>query len=160
MADIVDIALPIGDNEVTSAAGTVFTVEAAVTVENARVIYSDIDYTMASGSSFGLIQNDESIKGSVWNIINTRLGERVMLPNFGISIRDFLFEPMTWDSIRMIQFRLIRAFNDWDPRISTENVQVLSSPTESNTIEILVTLRIKGLNAALPLLIKGSTNQF
>jgi phage baseplate assembly protein W len=160
MADITDIALRIGDDEVTSAAGAIFTVAGAVTEDNPRVIYSDIDYALLSGADFGLLQNDESVKGSVWNIINTKLGERVMMPTFGLNIRDFLFEPMTWDVIRLIQFSLIRAFNDWDPRISTDNVQILSTATESNTVEIMVTLRIKGLNSELPLIIKGNASQF
>jgi len=41
----------------------------------------------------------ELLKSELRQLINTERGERVMLPNFGLSLRRFLFEPITEDLI-------------------------------------------------------------
>ena len=72
-------------------------------------------------------KSDEDIlKSSVQWIVLTRLGERVMLPEFGSSLFDALFEPN--DSTTAIDItRSVRsAVNRWDDRIIIEDVSVES----------------------------------
>ena len=71
----------------------------------------------------------EAVKQNVLNLCSTELGERVMQPNLGVRIRQFLFEPFTEDVRVAIQNSIIDYNNtyntitrassslsaDWDP---------------------------------------------
>ena len=61
-------------------------------------IWSDLHQDLlASDSGIRKVVNVDSVKTSIDNILRTRLGERVMLPQFGSAFPDILFESMTSD---------------------------------------------------------------
>ncbi|MDR2908437.1 MAG: GPW/gp25 family protein, partial [Oscillospiraceae bacterium] len=41
---------------------------------------------------FAVCSGEEDIRQSIWIILMTRLGERQMLPNFGSSLHNYVFE--------------------------------------------------------------------
>lgn len=55
----------------------------------------------------------ELIKGQIKQLLNTKKGERIMLPDFGIGIDQYLFEPLTVemkDSLRKTVYTAIRRY--------------------------------------------------
>lgn len=68
---------------------------------------------------FYLIQQD------ILNHFNTRQGERLMNPEFGCVIWDFIYEPMTADVQSAIIENVNRIIN-YDPRVQANNVRVTS----------------------------------
>ena len=55
------------------------------------------------------------VRADLLNHFNTRQGERVMQPNFGIALRQFLFEPFSDDLIIQVQDTIINQMNLWLP---------------------------------------------
>jgi len=78
----------------------------------------------------------EVIKSSVIWIVLTRLGERVMLPEFGSTLPDALFEPNDPSTVANIQSSVSEAISRWDDR-----VEFLQMETEIN--ENTLTIRIQ-----------------
>ena len=72
------------------------------------------------------------------NNIMTRKGERVMLPNYGSIIHEMLFEPLTSETIELIEEDLTEIIKD-DPRCNFISIDVTDS---DHTISATVRLEI------------------
>jgi len=89
-------------------------------------IYSDFDSELEMQQD-GDIQRDleeEAIRNSLINIINTRQGSRRMLPEFAINLMDLLFEPMDDTTAYEIGNRVFGAIERWDDRIIVEDLNI------------------------------------
>ena len=67
--------------------------------------------------------DSELIRADLLNNFNTRQGERVMQPNFGCLIWNFLFDPFT-DEARINVIENIKDIVNSDPRVVTKKVNV------------------------------------
>jgi len=91
-------------------------------------IYSDIDINLEQQQDGDVLKDeeDDAIKNSLENIINTMQGSRRMLPEFAVDITGLLFEPMDDTTAYEIGNRLLGAIEVWDDRIIVKNINVHS----------------------------------
>ena len=83
----------------------------------------------------------DAVKVNVRNLLQTELGERVMQPNLGVRIREFLFEPFTEDVKLSIQNSIIDTFSFWLPFV--EIVRLDIDMTDANTLQIFLQFVLK-----------------
>ena len=57
-------------------------------------------------------------------LLLTEPGERVMLPEFGTSLRKFIFEPNDSVIVDQVKGEISRAISLWEPRIAVTNISV------------------------------------
>ena len=90
--------------------------------------------------------NEDSIRQSIWMILATAPGERMMRPDFGCGIHDLVFAPntpTTWGQVaNYVRTALIR----WEPRIDVEHVSASSDPTRPNCLLIQIVYRVRSTN--------------
>jgi uncharacterized protein len=67
---------------------------------------------------------EEDIRESIRIILGTRRNERVMRPDFGAGLEDFVFESISTTTIELLKKRVEEALIDWEPRIDVEKVEV------------------------------------
>ena len=89
-----------------------------------------------------LVGGVEDINQSLEILLSTSLGERIMQPEYGCNLRDFLFEPMNSSFIAFIKDLVTTAILYYEPRITVENVDV-SSPTEQAMNEGLMLIDVE-----------------
>ena len=81
-------------------------------------------YTSVNRNFVGTEATDsELIRADLLNNFNTRQGERVMQPNFGCLIWNFLFDPFT-DEARLNVIENIKDIVNSDPRVVAKKVNV------------------------------------
>jgi len=80
----------------------------------------------------------QNIQESIQIILQTELGERLMLASFGAGLGQFWFEPNTTATRRLIQERVENALRLWEPRIQLQNVQVEADPTNAQQVLIAI----------------------
>lgn len=95
----------------------------------------------------GLVGGEDRIRQSIWIILATAPGERLMRPDFGCGIHDLVFEPNTAALRGMVQARVRDALVRWEPRIDVLDVQVTTDDVERNHLYIDVEYRIRSNNA-------------
>ena len=78
----------------------------------------------------------EAVKVNVINLLQTELGERVMQPNLGVKLKQFLFEPYTEDVRNAIQNSIVDTFSIWLPFVEIVTLDVGMS--EANTLKVFV----------------------
>jgi phage baseplate assembly protein W len=73
----------------------------------------------------------DQIKADVIQLILTNPGERVMIPEYGTPLRQFIFEPN--DEIVRAQVRQViaQSLADFEPRVEIENVEITNVLAEN-----------------------------
>ena len=68
--------------------------------------------------------SEESIRQSIWIILSTAKGERVMRPDFGCGIYDFVFGMATASTEGRIAQTIRESLLKFEPRIDVLDIQV------------------------------------
>jgi phage baseplate assembly protein W len=74
------------------------------------------------------------IKQNFKNLVLTAPGERVMIPDFGVGIRNYLFEQNSASTFNNIRSRLSSQTDKYMPFISIRNVQFINPEEQKNDI--------------------------
>jgi uncharacterized protein len=90
---------------------------------------------------------ERSVEQSIYLIMSTAKGERVMLPEFGCGIHELVFAPNTPGTIGLVAQQVRRALVTWEPRIDVLDIVVDSPPEEPNLLLIKVNYQIRANNA-------------
>ena len=74
---------------------------------------------------------DQDIQESIRIILLTRKGERVMNPEFGCGIHDFVFNRMETTRLNMLEKEIQSVLIRWEPRIGDLSVSVVPDTQEA-----------------------------
>ena len=89
----------------------------------------------------------EAVKQNVRNLCSTEMGERVMQPNLGVRLKQFLFEPFSQDTVVQIQDAVNESMNFWLPFVVVNNVDVKMSDNQTgdfrSVMEVSVTFSLQ-----------------
>jgi len=89
------------------------------------------------------IKNEDAIKRSIRNIIQTLPYERFFNPLFGSNIRASLFDFIDFGTASILQQQLQVAVENFEPRVINSKVEVFPKPDE-NAFEINMSYDIVG----------------
>jgi phage baseplate assembly protein W len=124
---------------------------APLTTANTRPAFLGVGlaFPVAADARGGLatVGYDEDVRQSIQIILGTNPGERVMRPDFGAGLRDFVFESIDATTIHRVQTRVQEALIDWEPRIDVVQVDVTMDPTRRNALLIDITYRVRASNS-------------
>lgn len=90
---------------------------------------------------------EEDIRQSLQIILATNPGERVMRPEFGAGLRDFVFEPADLSTLQRIENRVREALIDFESRVDVVQVDASIDPGSKSTIYVSITYRIRASNS-------------
>lgn len=93
-----------------------------------------------------MVAYEEDIRQSIFIIMGTEPGERIMRPDFGAGLNRFVFEPANTTTMALIQTRVQGALVDWEPRIEVIAVSVTLDANERNLLLIETTYRVRATN--------------
>lgn len=89
---------------------------------------------------------EEDVEEAIWIILGTAKGERVMRPEFGCGIHDFVFATIDTGTLTDIRSSVREALRKWEPRIELLNVDVSSEEIDRGNLLISVDYRIRQTN--------------
>lgn len=81
-----------------------------------------------------LSSEEDNIKQSVYIILMTRKGERIMHPDFGCDLNRYVFELMDSSVLGMIRQEVVSALNKWEDRIDSIQVESGNSGRDGELI--------------------------
>lgn len=81
---------------------------------------------------------EANVRESICIILRTRPGERLLLPDFGCGLDQYLFEPNSVSNLRLIQEEVKRSLSRWEPRIALDDVRVALHPEDPRAVDITV----------------------
>lgn len=89
---------------------------------------------------------EEDIEQAIRIILLTARSERVMRPDFGAGLPNFVFEPNSPQTRRAIEEDVRRALIDWEPRIDLQQVRVNADEETPNLLLIQVDFVVRATN--------------
>lgn len=93
--------------------------------------YSDLDVRFnvpPSEKDFTQLRDMEAIKNGVRNILSWRRGERIILPEFGNPLYDYIYEEMNDVTIGKMRSELANIFTKWEPRVQLRSLTIVPNP--------------------------------
>lgn len=95
-----------------------------------------------SGGGIRLATGGADLDGSIRMVLSTVPGERVMRPDFGCAMWDYVFAPLDANTLGMIEKTVREALGRWEPRIAVDDVRAVAHPEAGKvTVEITYTAR-------------------
>ncbi|PWV95677.1 hypothetical protein DFQ01_12520 [Paenibacillus cellulosilyticus] len=94
-----------------------------------------------SNGTFALSADETDIREAIRIILFTAKGERVMRPDFGCGIHDYVFETMGVATAARMEASVRDALMRWEPRIETLSVDV--QPERSTAGKLMITIRYR-----------------
>lgn len=86
------------------------------------------------------------IQAAIWIILSTSLGERLMMPDFGAGIKDYVFESNSEIIRAKLETGIAQALGQWEPRIQVISVQATPSPTQNSLVLVNISYQIRDTN--------------
>ena len=80
----------------------------------------------------------DNIRESIRIILSTEPGERLMLPNFGAGLKRFLFEPNTVTTHRLMEERISKSLETWEPRIKLDAIDVVADEEDAQAVWVMI----------------------
>ena len=85
------------------------------------------------------------IQDSIWIILATALGERIMRPRFGCGVHRYVFESNSPVIRAALETDVRGALTRWEPRIELEMVRVEAAAAPSE-VRVVIDYRIRATN--------------
>ena len=91
-------------------------------------------------------EHEQDIKEAIWIILSTAKGERVMRPDFGCGIHDFVFAAINTANIGLIESSVREALTMWEPRIELKDVSVSTEKVDEGQLMISIDYTVRATN--------------
>ena len=91
-------------------------------------------------------EHEQDIKEAIWIILSTAKGERVMRPDFGCGIHDFVFAAINTVNIGLIESSVREALTVWEPRIELKDVSVSTMKVDEGQLLISIDYEVQATN--------------
>ena len=91
--------------------------------------------------------HDRSVEESIRLILGTAVGERVMRPEFGCRIHDYVFHPSNANTCASVSLAVMNALRKWEPRIEDAHATAYPDPDAPNTIQIRIKYKVRRTNS-------------
>mgnify|MGYP003970871643 CR=1 FL=1 len=89
--------------------------------------------------------DEGAIKNSLVNLFTTMPGQKLLNPDYGLSINQFLFLPLTEDTAEEIGHRILKGIETYEPRVTVKNINV-NLDVDQSQYQIYLTLTIPALS--------------
>ncbi len=89
---------------------------------------------------------EENIRESVDIILRTTQGERVMRPEFGANVMDYVFAPAPGSMANSIAHQLRQVLLEQEPRIRDVEIETQGSDRQTGTLIVSVSYTVRSTN--------------
>ncbi len=95
---------------------------------------------------FMMSSGEEDIAEALGIILRTMQGERVMRPNFGGNLNNYVFELTDATMLNLLETDLLNAIVKWEPRVEDVEVHIETDPAAQEKLMIHVQYVVRATN--------------
>ncbi|MBN2982780.1 MULTISPECIES: GPW/gp25 family protein [Cohnella] len=93
-----------------------------------------------------LSEGEDDIAEAIRIILMTSKGERLMRPDFGCGLRDYVFGTMDATTLRLLESDAQRAITVWEPRVKNVGVKAKVDPSDPGRLQLHVQYTVRSTN--------------
>ncbi|GAA5193521.1 GPW/gp25 family protein [Rugosimonospora acidiphila] len=94
---------------------------------------------------------DGAVDDAVRMILSTAPGERVMRPDYGCAIQDYVFALVDSGTAGQISQAVREALAEWEPRIDVVDVTTTQDPQDPRRLSVAITYQVRSSNSRVNL---------
>jgi phage baseplate assembly protein W len=94
-----------------------------------------------------MTEEQEDIDGSLRVLFGTALGERFLVPAYGLDMRELQFEPVSTSLRTLVRDRIKTAILVFEPRITILSLEVRSPTEPDGTLAIALEYAVRATNS-------------
>lgn len=102
-----------------------------------------IQVDLEKNARFAVAEYEESVRQSIWLILSTAKGERVMRPTFGCGLRELVFAVNNSTTHATARFEVTEALKSWEPRIEVIGVETATAGERGEQMLIFIDYRVR-----------------
>lgn len=95
-----------------------------------------------------LSEHEDSIRQSIYIILGTAPGERVMRPSFGCNIHDLVYAPNNQNTASLAAHFAVEALTKWEPRIEEVEANAQRNGDDANRLDISIRYKVRSTNTS------------
>ncbi|EAY25100.1 GPW/gp25 family protein [Microscilla marina] len=96
--------------------------------------------------SVEMVSEEEDIRQSLFVLLSTKQGERIIYPDYGSDIQSMIFEPIDVNTTTYLKETIRRAVLNFEPRISLDEVNVEQDSEEEGLLLVTLVYTIRKTN--------------
>jgi|TARA_R110002074_G_scaffold21968_3_gene67681 phage baseplate assembly protein W len=104
---------------------------------------------VSEGGYFSKSYGVNLIRNNLRQLLLCEKGERVMLPDYGLSLQRYIFEPLDETTYELIKLDVLRTLKKYFNIVQVVSLSVFSSPIQTNRSELSVKLTLQLLDESL-----------
>lgn len=114
---------------------------------NTDILGRGFAFPLQTNPSGGILEarHEEKIRQSIYMIIGTQHGERLMRPTFGCNLRTLVFAPNNAGTANLARHYVEEGLQRWEPRIILDAVSVQNDLQQARLV-IRLDYRIRATN--------------
>jgi phage baseplate assembly protein W len=89
---------------------------------------------------------EQDIREAIWIILATSKGERVMRPDFGCGIHDYVFTVINTTTLGLIESSVREGLVLWEPRIEVIDVGISTEAVNEGKLLVSIDYRVRTTN--------------
>jgi phage baseplate assembly protein W len=98
------------------------------------------------GATVVMASGETDIRESLWVLLSTNIGERIMLATYGCDLWSQVFASLTTTKANEIANMVTNAIIEWEPRVAVETVSVSESLDGTGWLEISINYWVRQTN--------------
>jgi phage baseplate assembly protein W len=99
-----------------------------------------------SKGKISMSEYETDIKEAIKIILGTAKGERVMRPDFGCGIHDFVFSPINKATLSLVENTVREGLTNWEPRIELIKVEAIDEASDEGKLLVSIDYRVRVTN--------------
>ncbi|HAS45829.1 MAG TPA: hypothetical protein DCS93_35435 [Microscillaceae bacterium] len=96
--------------------------------------------------SVEMVSEEEDIRQSLYILLSTKQGERIMRPDYGSDVQSMIFEPIDVNTTTYLKESIRRAVLYFEPRITLEQITVRQDDEEDGLLHVNLEYTIRKTN--------------
>tara|TARA_Y100001963_G_C6733696_1_gene425200 strand:+ start:838 stop:1287 length:450 start_codon:yes stop_codon:yes gene_type:complete len=104
----------------------------------------DMPFHLGSSGWFSSTKTTiEAVKVNIKHLLKTNTGERLMQPDMGLELRNYLFNPIDVNMVVNIQNSILDTFDRWLPFVEVRDIQIIQDEALKNQFRVSIDFNIK-----------------
>lgn len=99
------------------------------------------------GGGVKMVADEDDIHQSLEILLGTALGERILRPRYGLSLRDQLFEPMSTTMANLVLDRVRTGILVYEPRIKVLSIRLDQSRATEGVLDLHLDYVVRSTNS-------------
>lgn len=92
-----------------------------------------------------MTEQKEDIRQSIRILLSTTRGERLLHPDYGCNLTQFMFEPLNYELVQRIKQEVYTSITKWERRIQNLEINLFQDTAEESRIVIGISYTIAAL---------------